>query len=113
MFPLIFLQDFLKLYYTKKQKQKDQQQQTERTPNDNEPTFGDEDVTNKINVPEKLDDAPADGTLFDEAIEQLKALQSKMLSVLVKHVMTEFKTKSELYKRERYVFFPGKIGCIF
>ena len=42
------------------------------------------------------------GTLFEEAIQQLKTLQNNMIVVLVKHVASGFKMKSEPYKKERY-----------
>lgn len=47
------------------------------------------------------DDFDDCGTLFEEAIKQLKTLQNNMIAVLVKHVAAEFKMKSESYKKER------------
>jgi hypothetical protein len=44
------------------------------------------------------------GTLFEEAINQLRTLQTNMIAVLVRHVAAEFKAKSDSYKKERYVY---------
>ena len=46
-------------------------------------------------------DIDGSGTLFEDAIQQLKTLQDKMIVALVKHIASGFKMRSERYKKER------------
>lgn len=82
-----------------------EKQETRRTSSDNKPSAADERIHDSVS--ETIDDDESYGTLFDEAIDLLKALENKMLSILGKHVFTGFKMKSESYKKERQVLFFG------
>jgi hypothetical protein len=81
---------FLKLHYIKtqiaKKKRSDPSEITSENATTDEPN---------------IDDFGENGTLFEEAIHQLRTLRNNMLAVLVKHVAVEFKMKSDSYKKER------------
>ena len=87
----------MKLYYNKTQlAKKKQSEESEITPESANSTKDESDILNIDHY-----DIDESGTMFEEAIHQLRTLQNKMITVLVKYVAAEFKNKSDSYKKER------------
>ncbi|CAB4002313.1 RAD50-interacting 1-like, partial [Paramuricea clavata] len=83
---------FLKLHYIKTQIAKKKRSDPSEITSENS-------TTDEPNI-RNIDDFGENGTLFEEAIQQLRTLQNNMMAVLVKHVAVEFKMKSDSYKKE-------------
>ena len=87
----------MKLYYSKAQlAKKKQSEEREITP---ESANNTKDESDALNIDHY--DIDESGTMFEEAISQLRTLQNNMITVLVKYVAAQFITKSDSYKKER------------
>ena len=92
------LQIFLKLHYTKIQLTNKKQNELEGLERENNRPK--ENESKNLSNPENPD-IDESRSLFEEAIQQFHTLQNNMIATLVKHVASEFKMKSDSYKRER------------